>query len=521
MQLNQIQRKMVTNTVIALGSALMLTLFALTTLNRVKVNGPIYERIVLGKDLVADILPPPEYIIETYLTTLQIQLCKDPRQVQALADKCATLEKDYSGRHAFWEQALAAGPLKTALVQESYQPAAEYFSLLKSQYLPAIQSGDTAKAEEALAELSDQYTKHLAAINRTVELANEYNVSQEKLARQTVSSGIMSLSVAGLILAVLLIGASILTSSNITKLLRDISQQLKNGAEQITSASGQVSESGQTVAMGASKQASALNQISSSLDEMKSSIHHNAENTRQANASATAAKSAAEEGSQAVERMGEAIRQIKSSSEKTAKIIKTIDEIAFQTNLLALNAAVEAARAGEAGKGFAVVAEEVRNLAQRSAEAARNTTEMILQSQQSSEHGVKVSASVAESLAQIKAKVGDATQIISKVSESSKAQADEIESISGSISQINTITQSNASTAEESASASEEMSAEAREMHGLVDTLLQIIGQGEQSEYGARAIRQREWGAPKRQVDTNGGNGAQVSQNEWAVAAKT
>jgi methyl-accepting chemotaxis protein len=175
-------------------------------------------------------------------------------------------------------------------------------------------------------------------------------------------------------------------------------------------------------------------------------------------------------------RMGGAIQKIKQSSDETAKIIKTIDEIAMQTNLLALNAAVEAARAGEAGRGFAVVAEEVRNLAQRSAEAAKNTAYLIEGSQKNADDGVNASTEVAKIIEQIIVSVQKVTQLIAEVSAASQEQSQGIEQVNTAVAQMDKVTQSNAANAEESASASEELSSQAQNLNAMVADLVNIVG---------------------------------------------
>jgi methyl-accepting chemotaxis protein len=167
-------------------------------------------------------------------------------------------------------------------------------------------------------------------------------------------------------------------------------------------------------------------------------------------------------------RMSEAINMIKESAEQTGKIVKTIDEIAFQTNLLALNAAVEAARAGDAGKGFAVVAEEVRSLAARSAEAARNTSELIEQSGKNAEGGVRISEEVATALDEIQSQTAKVAELMAEISAGSKEQASGIGQINDGVTQLDSVTQKNAANSEESAAAAEELTAQARSLAEMI-----------------------------------------------------
>jgi methyl-accepting chemotaxis protein len=225
-----------------------------------------------------------------------------------------------------------------------------------------------------------------------------------------------------------------------------------------------------------SQQEAGLEETSSSLEEMSSMTKRNADNAQQANSLAGEAHKSASGGAEAMGRMSTAIADIQKSSDETAKIIKVIDEIAFQTNLLALNAAVEAARAGEAGKGFAVVAEEVRNLAMRSAEAAKNTSTLIEESVKNSNNGVDIATEVVKVLDEIVGSVSKTTELVGEISAASQEQAQGIDQVNTAVSQMDKVTQQNAANAEESASAAEELSAQAEQMNDAVQELMALVG---------------------------------------------
>jgi len=251
--------------------------------------------------------------------------------------------------------------------------------------------------------------------------------------------------------------------------LDDAMQKIAASVEQVASASNEVAKGSQQLAEGSNEQASSIEEVSSSLEEMSSMTQQNSDNSNQAKTLADGAHKAAVEGKNNMDQMSEAILKIKESSDQTSKIVKTIDEIAFQTNLLALNAAVEAARAGEAGKGFAVVAEEVRNLAQRSAEAAKNTSQLIEESVENADQGVKITKVAADGLASIVESVKKTNDLISEIAAASKEQAVGIDQVSTAVQQMNKVTQDNASSSEESASAAEEMSSQAVSMQAMID----------------------------------------------------
>ena len=279
-----------------------------------------------------------------------------------------------------------------------------------------------------------------------------------------------------LVISFVIVGVSIWIVQNIVKVLDKITDRISMGAEQVATSSGQVSSASQSLAEGATEQAAGLEETSSSLEEMSSKTKQNADNAHQAKELALESQEFAQNGADAMQRMSRAIDDIQNSSDETAKIIKVIDEIAFQTNLLALNAAVEAARAGEAGKGFAVVAEEVRNLAMRSAEAAKNTSAMIQESVNNARNGVEISTEVSEGLDKIVTSIKKTNNLVGDISTASAEQAQGIDQINSSISQMDKVTQNNAANAEESASASQELNSQAEIMKDIVFELATLVG---------------------------------------------
>jgi len=260
--------------------------------------------------------------------------------------------------------------------------------------------------------------------------------------------------------------------------LYDSIGQIANSAEQVTQASGEISSAGQTLAQSASEQAATLEEMTANFQEMVSMSVRNADNAKVAFEMTESAQLCTERGSESMAQLSDAMNLIKESSDSTAKIVKTIEEIAFQTNLLALNAAVEAARAGDAGKGFAVVAEEVRNLAMRSAEAAKSTAQMIDESVKNTQQGVKLNEQVLENLSEIRGQVEKVSQMMNDIANESNSQHRHIEQITNAIEQISLSTQNVASSSEESASSGEELAAQSEEMFGLISSYKLTSGNG-------------------------------------------
>ncbi|HET97805.1 MAG TPA: DUF3365 domain-containing protein [Desulfurivibrio alkaliphilus] len=283
-----------------------------------------------------------------------------------------------------------------------------------------------------------------------------------------VGLGLMALLFATLVLRVV--------SYSVIRPISKIIEDLAGNSSNLMDAATQVSSASHELADGAGNQAASLEETSASLEEMSSMTRLNADNVKQTSQMVEDTRNSAETAQHSMERMGEAISSIKQSADETAVIMKTIDQIAFQTNLLALNAAVEAARAGEAGAGFAVVADEVRSLALRSSEAARNTAQLIDQSQKNADNGVAAAAQVKEILIKIVEGVNKVSQLAKEIAVASDEQAQGVNQINLAVSQVDQVTQSNAAISEEAASASEELSGQATEINTLIRELAGIVG---------------------------------------------
>jgi methyl-accepting chemotaxis protein len=282
--------------------------------------------------------------------------------------------------------------------------------------------------------------------------------------------------------------AALATVRSATRTLANGMAELAAGARQVASASSQVAKAAESLSQGATEQAASLEETSASMEEMASMTRQNADHALQAMTTMDATDRLVHDANTALTEMATSMTAILESSGRVAHIVKRIDEIAFQTNLLALNAAVEAARAGESGMGFAVVADEVRVLAQRSAQAAKDTAALIEESMDRSRQGHAKVSHVAASMASITASAAQVKQIIDTVGAASQQQAQGIGQVSQAVSQMEHVTQSTAATAEESAAASEELNSQASGTMEIVSQLAALVG-GAEATLAATAPR--------------------------------
>jgi methyl-accepting chemotaxis protein len=272
-----------------------------------------------------------------------------------------------------------------------------------------------------------------------------------------------------------IIGIALLIVRSITRPINSITLGMSEGADQVASAAGQLSSASQSLAEGASEQAASIEETSSSMEEMASMTRKNAENAGHADNLMREAGKLVDGANESMEELIESIDAISKASEETSKIIKNIDEIAFQTNLLALNAAVEAARAGEAGAGFAVVAEEVRNLAMRSADSAKDTAVLIEDTLKKVSDGARLVSVTNKAFAKVSENFDKVAGLVTEISEASREQSDGINQVNMAITDMDKVVQHNAANAEESASAAEEMNAQADLLNEYVTRLVKIV----------------------------------------------
>lgn len=335
------------------------------------------------------------------------------------------------------------------------------------------------KPEEAKAIYFKKYEPARARYEATLRLVGENAEAQAKASAVAMEDAnrrsLLTLS-AALVCGVLLVAARIVWITRlITRQLQRLAESLAASAERTAVGVAQLTSTSRDLAAGAGTQAASLEESSAALEEMASMTRRNANNSDNAKILANDTRTAAEAGAGDVAQLNAAMGEMRHAGSEIVKIVRTIDEIAFQTNLLALNAAVEAARAGEAGLGFAVVADEVRNLAKRSAEAAKATAEKIGASVSRTEKGAAISARVATSLDEIVAKARKVDVLVADIASASKEQSTGIESITGAIRDIDSVTQRNTASAGQNAQSASELQTQFTSVQQAADELRLII----------------------------------------------
>jgi len=462
---------------LALGVLFLLAYAAFSRLSQraVQVNGPAYREIVLMKDLVADILPPPAYIIESKLTAAEL-LEATPEEAPALLAQLERIEGEFRTRHKFWNETLPAGEMRTQFVEQSAEHANEFYRVIREEFLPAIKAGDLARGRQLLGgPLKQAYRRHRQNIDATVSLANVAAADTEQRAAALIAhtDRIELTLTAGF--ALLACGGGFLLVRHLKRGLGTAAGAIEAGSAQTAAGATQLTALSKGLAASASQQAASLEETSAAIEELSGMSQQTLAQANEAKACASAADTSVALGADMVREMNAAMAEIQGSAARIEKVVKVIEEIAFQTNLLALNAAVEAARAGESGAGFAVVAEEVRSLAKRSAEAAKETAKMLEDASAKTATGVELSARVTAELDTARDRVRKATEMANAIADAATQQSTGIVQVANAATQMDQITQRVAATAEQASASADELQAQAKAQHDAVGGLLHLM----------------------------------------------
>jgi methyl-accepting chemotaxis protein len=452
----------------------------------VKIGGDLYQHIAHEQSLLAATVPPEMYLIETHymVAHTMIKVYKDLgsttitdyKEVKRLIEQAPQIQQDYIKAYDKFKQSALTDPDLLLHLDTSDRHVRRYFNLLNNTFLPILNTGETVKIKAQFDLMVVAFEAHQDSIEQLLPIVRRHISENEVYAvelQNQVTWTIAAFSVGVLLLGLLLVYAA--WQISIKPLLR-VARNIYEGAEDSRNASRQLTDASQKLAQGASEQAAAIEETSASLEEVSSMIHSTATNAEQAKQLATETRSSAKDGVHNMAEMTSAMEAIEKSSSDVAKIVKSIDEIAFQTNILALNAAVEAARAGEAGAGFAVVADEVRSLAQRSATAAHESAEKIEASIRSSRMGAMSLQRVHESLAQIESKIAKTDALVAEITMAAREQAQGIEHVSIAIEQMNKVAQDTADSASQIAHAAEQTHDQAKNVEDLVESGIAVVG---------------------------------------------
>lgn len=492
-----IRSKLLIMVIISIFGLIIFGILAYYTIEKLKVNGELYYEISQGKDLVSDIIPPREYLIESYFVTLEMNFATSFSELDNDIEKYKKLERDYYERHKYWAEILKPGEIRTNLVDLSYAPADSFYKLVDNELIPLLKKNDNEGVLVLLEErLGPLFERHRKAIDKVVELSNKQNHTVESKAQSVIHTSyvILAFIFVGIVLINIIFSYLIIISitkplksgvefakevasgnleaefnfnqndeiGQLAKSLSEMVAQLRHivglviqSTSHIVSTSQQFSEASQQLSRGSNDQAASIEEVSASIQEMVSGIQQNTDNAKQT-------ENIAKVSQEGIVNLADDTNKIVLSNRVIAEKIKIINDIAFQTNILALNAAVEAARAGENGRGFAVVAAEVRKLAERSKIAADEIVQLTLSNLSLTEEAnVKMNKILPD--------IEKTSTLVQEIASSSIEQNNGAEQINNAVQQLNNVTQQNAAASELLASSAEQLALQAEQLNKVIE----------------------------------------------------
>ena len=467
--------------------------FTYDTLRIAKVEGPYYQRIVQGKDLIADILPPPNYIIESYLMALhmtdEVEAGADPSTMAALAERCEKLKAEFDDRHAYWVKNLPAGEMKTIKTQDCYEPAIAFYDVMFTQFIPACLEGDVETVISlSRGKMKTYYEQHRTSIDEVVAMATQQAAADEAEVEEIVSRR-TSWSFAAAFIVVGLAGfGGWYTARETVGPLRGSATRLQFlSTNDLTTVSKRLRRNAETTSDQATMASGAAEEVSANAQALAAAVEQFEDSIKEIATNSTAAADIARQAVEATEETNASIEKLGESSSEIGNVIKVINSIAEQTNLLALNATIEAARAGEAGKGFAVVANEVKELAKETSKATEEIIGRIGSIQAGTAEAVGAIGRVGDVISQISANqtaiagaVEEQTAMTSEISRNISEVAIGSGEIARNISMV-------AETANNTTTSSDETLATASDIEAMANELMLLVGQSAVASGRAKA----------------------------------
>ncbi len=462
-------------TVISTVVFLIFGLVSWNAVEKVNMRGPYYGKTSVYRGVAGDAGFAPLDIGKSYLQVMQMLATSDQGELNREIQKFGELHKLYVSRYDFWVQKLPNGQLKD-LLDKANASARQFYDLFESSVKPLLLAGKPQDAAEIVRQkLNPLYDRQGKGLEELVKQADRAVALQDAKTTRAVGSYKSYVLIAGGICLLFTIILGVGLNLSITHRVWDVIFYLQDSSKQMGAAADHVFSASQDLADANSQQAASVEETSSSLEEISSMTAQNAANAGQASRLMAVTRESVAQAGGSMSELTTSMMEISRASEQTSKIIKTIDEIAFQTNLLALNAAVEAARAGEAGAGFAVVAEEVRNLAMRAAEAAKNTSDLIEGTVKRIKEGAGIVEKTSKEFNEVTVSVGKSGELIDEIAVASQEQGRGIEHINIAVNELSRLIQQNAANSEETAAASHEVNAQVKRLDNFLAAVVKLV----------------------------------------------